>query len=98
MQRLHFVLPLVCSFRMVCNTPAKHDIILTYPHFLSANTASTIAGLAWFLCYCPYLFMQENYNELSLGAKMGAMLCSNTAMAYGFQLVLMFEGTGEGKY
>nr|XP_022911287.1 ATP-binding cassette sub-family A member 3-like [Onthophagus taurus]XP_022911294.1 ATP-binding cassette sub-family A member 3-like [Onthophagus taurus] len=64
--------------------------------FTKANTAATIAGLAWFLSYCPYLFLQEHYNTLSLSAKLAAMLGANTAMAYGFQLFVMFEGTGDG--
>lgn len=65
-------------------------------HFL-ANTAATIAGMAWFLSYAPYLFMQEIYDTLTLSSKLFASLGSNTAMAFGFQVILMYEGTGEGK-
>lgn len=65
-------------------------------HFL-ANTAATVAGLLWFLSYTPFLFMQENYDTLSLSAKLLACLGSNSAMAFGFQVMLMYEGTGEGK-
>nr|XP_022911475.1 ATP-binding cassette sub-family A member 3-like isoform X1 [Onthophagus taurus] len=64
--------------------------------FTKANTAAAVAGLVWFLSYCPYLFLHDHYNELSLLVKLGAMLGFNTAMAYGFQLIIMFEGSGEG--
>lgn len=62
-----------------------------------ANTAATIAGLAWFMSYAPYLFMQQSYNTLSLSTKLLASLGSNSAMAFGFQMMLMFEGTAEGE-
>ncbi|XP_019867946.2 phospholipid-transporting ATPase ABCA3-like [Aethina tumida] len=64
--------------------------------FSKANTAATISGLAWFLSYTPYLFLQQKYDQLTLFTKLSACLGSNTAMSYGFQLMLMFEGTGEG--
>lgn len=64
--------------------------------FTKANTAATIAGLAWFLTYAPYSFMQQKYETLSLGTKLSSSLCFNTAMAFGFQLVVMAEGAGEG--
>ncbi|CAH1108169.1 unnamed protein product [Psylliodes chrysocephalus] len=64
--------------------------------FNKANTAATIAGMAWFLSYAPYLFMQEIYDTLTLSSKLFASLGSNTAMAFGFQVILMYEGTGEG--
>lgn len=66
--------------------------------FSKANTAATVAGLLWFLSYAPYLFLQQQYDQLSLSTKLFASLGSNTAMAYGFQLMLMFEGTSEGKF
>ncbi|XP_044270584.1 phospholipid-transporting ATPase ABCA3-like isoform X2 [Tribolium madens] len=64
--------------------------------FSKANTAATVAGLVWFLSYAPYLFLQKQYDQLSLSTKLMASLGSNTAMAYGFQLMLMYEGTSEG--
>ncbi|XP_018575545.1 ATP-binding cassette sub-family A member 3-like isoform X2 [Anoplophora glabripennis] len=64
--------------------------------FSKANTAATIAGLAWFVSYAPYLFMQQTYDSLSLSSKLFASLGSNSAMAFGFQVMLMYEGTGEG--
>lgn len=64
--------------------------------FSKANTAAAVAGMVWFLCYAPYLFLQERYDSLTLSAKLLASLGSNSAMAFGFQLMLMHEGTGEG--
>lgn len=55
-----------------------------------------MAGFAYFVCYAPYSFMQNNYDSLSLTTKLMASLAANTGMAFGFQIVLMYEGTGEG--
>ncbi|KAK4876910.1 hypothetical protein RN001_009416 [Aquatica leii] len=64
--------------------------------FSKATTAATVASIIWFLSYFPYSFMQRNYSSLSLNQKLFASLGVNTAMAFGFQLILMFEGTEEG--
>lgn len=62
-----------------------------------ANTAATLGGVVFFLSFFPYTLVQGKYDTLSLASKLFLSLFSNTAMAYGFQLMLMFEGTGEGK-
>lgn len=62
-----------------------------------ANTSAAVAGMVWFLSYAPYLFLQDQYDTTGVGVKLICSLGSNTAMAYGFQLMLMYEGTGEGK-
>lgn len=62
-----------------------------------ANTAATVAGLCWFLQFFPFLFLQERYDTLPLSTKLLASLGSNSAMGFGFQIMLMYEGTGEGK-
>nr|CAD7595204.1 unnamed protein product [Timema genevievae] len=64
--------------------------------FTRANIAATVAGLGWFMLYAPYLFMQFNYSGITTTSKMIACLFSNTAMSYGFQLLLMHEGTDRG--
>ncbi|GJQ88081.1 hypothetical protein Trydic_g13093 [Trypoxylus dichotomus] len=64
--------------------------------FSKANTATTIAGLAWFLSYSIWVFLQDQYSTLSLAQKMLICLASNSAMAFGFQMTLMWEGTAEG--
>ncbi|KAK5642702.1 hypothetical protein RI129_008869 [Pyrocoelia pectoralis] len=64
--------------------------------FSKATTASTIASILWFLSYFPYSYLQKNYTMLTLSEKLFASLGVNTAMGFGFQLILMFEGTEEG--
>ncbi|XP_069685343.1 phospholipid-transporting ATPase ABCA3-like isoform X4 [Periplaneta americana] len=64
--------------------------------FSRANTASLIAGMLWFFLYVPFMFMSEQYENLTQTSKILACLFSNSAMAFGFQLFLMFEGSGEG--
>ncbi|XP_066260323.1 phospholipid-transporting ATPase ABCA3-like [Euwallacea similis] len=64
--------------------------------FSKANTAATMAGFTYFIFYAPYSFMQYNYETLSLTTKLIASLASNTGMAFGFQIILMYEGTGDG--
>ncbi|KAJ8922450.1 hypothetical protein NQ315_004397 [Exocentrus adspersus] len=64
--------------------------------FSKANTAATVAGLMWFMSYAPFLFLQDRYDSLGLSTKLLASLGSNSAMAFGFQMMLMFEGTSEG--
>lgn len=64
--------------------------------FSKANTAAAVAGLVWFVLYVPFSFTQQNYAQMSLASKFTVCLSSNTAMAYGFQLILRFEGNGEG--
>lgn len=64
--------------------------------FSRANTAAAVAGLVWFILYVPFMFTQQNYAQLSLFTKLVLCLSSNTAMAYGIQQILQFEGAGEG--
>lgn len=64
--------------------------------FNKANLASLLAGLLWFLSYMPFMFLSEHYETLGQFTKVASSLCSNSAMAFGFQLFLMSEGTGEG--
>lgn len=63
----------------------------------SANTAATVAGLMWFLSYFPYMLTQNNYDDLDLTTKMLLCLGSNSAVAMGFQTMILFEGMGDGK-
>lgn len=64
--------------------------------FSKANTAATIAGLAWFLSASPYNFTEPNYSTMSLAAKMMTCLFHNSGMSYGFLLILSHEANLEG--
>ncbi|XP_037723613.1 ATP-binding cassette sub-family A member 3 isoform X1 [Drosophila subpulchrella] len=64
--------------------------------FSRASTAAAVTGLIWFIAYIPYSFTINTYDDLSLTAKLGWSLVSNTAMGFGIKLILGFEGTGEG--
>ncbi|CAB3381980.1 Hypothetical predicted protein [Cloeon dipterum] len=64
--------------------------------FSKANTAATVAGVIYFLNYSVYYFLEENYNFLPTGSKVGASLLSNTAMAFGCRFIIEFEGAGSG--
>ncbi|KAH8345395.1 hypothetical protein KR084_010845 [Drosophila pseudotakahashii] len=64
--------------------------------FSRASTAAAVTGLIWFIAYIPYSFTINTYDDLSLTAKLGWSLISNTAMGFGIKLILGFEGTGEG--
>ncbi|XP_057661740.1 phospholipid-transporting ATPase ABCA3-like [Diorhabda carinulata] len=64
--------------------------------FSKANTAATLSGLIWFLTFAPYAFMQNNYSETKFWNKLLPCLLTNTGMGFGFQIVIMYEGTGDG--
>ncbi|KAF5277493.1 hypothetical protein FQR65_LT03830 [Abscondita terminalis] len=64
--------------------------------FSKATTASTVASIVWFLSFFPYSYMQKNYADTTLSQKLWASLGVNSAMAFGFQLIIMFEGAEEG--
>ncbi|GAB0097260.1 ATP-binding cassette sub-family A member 3 [Sergentomyia squamirostris] len=64
--------------------------------FSKANTAAAVAGLMWFIFYVPYTFTEQNYDLLTLGQKMLVSIFHNTAMSFGFLLMMKHEGTMEG--
>lgn len=64
--------------------------------FSKANTAAAVAGLAWFMFYAAFIFTEQSYQQMQLFEKLLLCLLSNTAMAFGIQLIVRFEGTGEG--
>ncbi|CAL8072882.1 unnamed protein product [Orchesella dallaii] len=64
--------------------------------FSTANSASTASGVLFFLTYFPYFFLQPRYDQLSKSTKVGMSIFSNTGMAFGCQIITMFEGTGAG--
>lgn len=64
--------------------------------FNKANTAAAVSGLMWFLLFAPYTFMYRSYATMSLAAKLFYCFLSNTGMAFGFQIIIRFEGKTEG--
>lgn len=64
--------------------------------FSKADTASSVAGLVWFLIYIPYTFIHLNYDSISFASKVLLCVFPNTAMALGFNILIQYEGTQEG--
>lgn len=59
-----------------------------------ANSAAAGTGAVWFLCYLPYAFIQPRYETMSRTAKLSSSLLHNIGLAFGAQLIGMFEGKG----
>uniref|UniRef100_A0A336L4T4 CSON004232 protein n=1 Tax=Culicoides sonorensis TaxID=179676 RepID=A0A336L4T4_CULSO len=64
--------------------------------FSKSSTGTMAAALLWFLTYMPYPITAEGYDRMSLWIKIVFCLFSNTSMAYGFKLIMRYEGTGFG--
>ncbi|KAJ8311158.1 hypothetical protein KUTeg_011297 [Tegillarca granosa] len=64
--------------------------------FNKANIGANATGILFYLTYVPYFFLQQRYEDMSVGEKIAACLLSNVAMAFGLNAVGVYEGTGEG--
>ncbi|XP_055624100.1 phospholipid-transporting ATPase ABCA3-like isoform X2 [Toxorhynchites rutilus septentrionalis] len=64
--------------------------------FSKANIASGVSGIIWFYSLTPYNITFGNYDRMSLGSKLASSLWCNTAMGYGFMLLMKHEGTSAG--
>uniref|UniRef100_A0A182IUJ1 ABC transporter domain-containing protein n=1 Tax=Anopheles atroparvus TaxID=41427 RepID=A0A182IUJ1_ANOAO len=64
--------------------------------FSKANIAAGIAGLLWFILIVPYNIAFSNYDDMTVGAKLALCLFSNSAMSFGFMLMMRHEGTATG--
>ncbi|XP_058116458.1 phospholipid-transporting ATPase ABCA3-like [Anopheles ziemanni] len=64
--------------------------------FSKANIAAGIAGLLWFILIVPYNIAFSNYDDMTAGAKVAICLFSNSAMSFGFMLMMRHEGTATG--
>lgn len=62
--------------------------------FSKANLAATVAGIVFFLFYLVFTFIE--LDSMPLWSLLVLSLLSNTGMAFGFVLILRYEGTGEG--
>lgn len=63
-------------------------------YFSKANLAASVAGIVFFLFYLVFTFI--NIDEMPLWSLLVLSLLSNTGMAFGFVLIIRYEGTGEG--
>ncbi|KAL8611831.1 hypothetical protein ACOMHN_041293 [Nucella lapillus] len=59
-----------------------------------ANVGAAVAGILFFGFYFPYLFV--TYEDLTESSKLGLCLLFNMAMAFGANLIGLYEGTGSG--
>lgn len=60
--------------------------------FSKANVASAAAGVVWFVLYVPYLCTMQ----FATLWKFVGCIFTNTAMAYGFEIIQRLEGIGDG--
>jgi ATP-binding cassette subfamily A (ABC1) protein 3 len=64
--------------------------------FNSARIGLLVGFLGWFVNYLPYVFVPGRYQTLSLGAKIGFCVLSNTCMGLGINTIALLEIRGEG--
>ena len=53
-----------------------------------------MAGILFFGFYFPYLFVQSDYESMNASAKLALCLLFNMAMAFGANVIGLYEGTG----
>ena len=64
--------------------------------FKAANAVAGSAGMLIFIFYLPYLFIMQNYANVSSGVKWGCSILSPVAMSFGFSQMFTWEGRGVG--
>ncbi|XP_048742099.2 phospholipid-transporting ATPase ABCA3-like [Ostrea edulis] len=70
--------------------------IMLSSFFNKANTASYAGGLLYFGFFFPWFFLNSEYETMTAEQKFASCLPFNTAMAIGFNIIGIHEGTGEG--
>ena len=60
----------------------------------TANSGAAAGGIMFFVTYIPYYFLQPRYQTLTWIQKILTSLIFNVGMAYGGQIIGMYEGTG----
>ncbi|KAF5269887.1 hypothetical protein FQR65_LT05685 [Abscondita terminalis] len=89
--------PLVIFLILILFTTSTITFSFAVSTFASkANTAATIAGIGWFLLFCPFMTLQYNYDEVSRPLKMFISIFSNSAIGFAFRLTVKHENTGYG--
>ena len=61
---------------------------------ITANSGAAAGGILFFVTYIPYFFLQPRYQTLTWAQKILSSLIFNVGMAYGGQIIGMYEGTG----
>ncbi|XP_064606780.1 phospholipid-transporting ATPase ABCA3-like [Liolophura sinensis] len=64
--------------------------------FSKAIAGAATAGILFFLTYVPYFFLQMRYEYMTTSQKIAACILPNIAMAFGSNIIGLYEGTGEG--
>ncbi|XP_051002938.1 phospholipid-transporting ATPase ABCA3-like [Acomys russatus] len=64
--------------------------------FDKASLATSIAGFLHFLTFFPYLIVIPMYDQTSLSGKLALCLITNTALAFGADLICKMEMKGHG--
>ncbi|GAB1292623.1 ATP-binding cassette, sub-family A (ABC1), member 14 [Apodemus speciosus] len=64
--------------------------------FNKASLATSIAGFVHFLTFFPYLILLHVYDETNLRGKLALCLITNTALAFGTDLICKLEMKGHG--
>ncbi|XP_067683952.1 phospholipid-transporting ATPase ABCA3-like [Haliotis asinina] len=61
-----------------------------------ANIGAAVSGIVFFISYCPYFYLQSQYETMTRSAKLGSSLIFNLGMCFGAQVIGLYEGTGSG--
>ncbi|XP_046544461.1 phospholipid-transporting ATPase ABCA3-like [Haliotis rubra] len=61
-----------------------------------ANIGAAISGIVFFLSYCPYFYLAIIYQSMSRPAKLASCLLFNVGMAFGANVISLYEGAGSG--
>ena len=56
--------------------------------------AAAVSGILFFAVFFPYYFLEQRYENLSLGEKLGTCILFNMAMSYGMKTIGLYEGSG----
>ncbi|XP_067683953.1 phospholipid-transporting ATPase ABCA3-like [Haliotis asinina] len=61
-----------------------------------ASVGATVSGIVFFISYCPYFYLQILYHRMSRSAKLSSCLLFNVGMAFGANVISLYEGAGSG--
>lgn len=87
---------LILVFFIIYDVALITFCIMLSTFFNKANVASYAGGLLYFGFFFPWFFINSEYETMTQGQKFASCLPFNTAMAMGFNIIGIHEGTGEG--